>query len=128
MITGLLSTSRHLTFSLTTWRPLAVVPVVFHFVSHGGVALHGGNCAAPLTAAPQQSEESMTQMSLQTVSRLLGVRAHRIEYVLSNQIVAEPQLRIAGKRVFTTADVRRLAAHFKVTLPVAEAVAEPAGA
>jgi len=67
----------------------------------------------------------MTQMSLQTVSRLLGVRPHRIEYCLSNQLVPEPKLRIAGKRIFTPADVRRLATHFKVTLPTADAAAEP---
>ncbi len=70
----------------------------------------------------------MTQMSLQTVSRLLGVRPHRIEYALSNQIVAEPKLRLAGKRIFSEADRRRLAAHFKVKLPAAEAVAEAVGA
>jgi hypothetical protein len=48
---------------------------------------------------------------------------HRIEYCLSNQIVPEPKLRIASKRVFTPADVRRLARHFGVTLQ--DTTAEP---
>ena len=64
-------------------------------------------------------------MSLREVSDLLNVRMHRIEYCLSNQIVPEPKLRIAAKRVFAPADVRRLAAHFGVKLPAAEAAAEP---
>ena len=67
-------------------------------------------------------------MSLREVSGLLNVRLHRIEYCLSNQIVPEPKLRIAGKRIFTPADVSRLATHFGVKLPTAEAVAEPVGA
>ena len=64
-------------------------------------------------------------MSLRQVADLLNVRMHRIEYCLSNQIVPEPKLRIAGKRIFTPTDMRRLAAHFGVTLPAAEAAAEP---
>jgi hypothetical protein len=40
-------------------------------------------------------------------------------------LVREPAERIGGHRVFTLADVRRLAAHFGVTLPSAEAAAEP---
>ena len=68
-------------------------------------------------------------MSLRQVSDLLNVRMHRIEYCLSNQIIAEPKLRIAGKRVFTPADVRRLAKHFGVTLPTEapEPMAETVG-
>ena len=68
----------------------------------------------------------MEQMSLKDVARLLGVKAYRVEYVLAHEIVAEPACKIGGRRAFAPADVRRLAAHFKVTLPAAEAAAEPA--
>ena len=68
----------------------------------------------------------MKQFTLQTVCRLLGgIRAHRVEYVLANQIVPEPKLKIGGRRIFTPADVERLAAHFGVQLPAAAAAAEP---
>ena len=67
-----------------------------------------------------------TSMSLKDVARVLGVKAYRIEYLLSHEIVAEPAQRIAGRRVFMPEDVQRLAEHFKVRLPGAEATAEPA--
>jgi len=127
MITGLLLTSL---LALTIWRlrrPFGPFP----FQSARGQYAHGANHAAPLTevAAAKPSKEPMNHnMSLREVSDLLNVRMHRIEYCLSNQIIAEPKLRIAGKRVFAPADVRRLAAHFGVKLPPAEVVAEPVGA
>jgi hypothetical protein len=61
---------------------------------------------------------------------MLNVRMHRLEYCLANNLVPEPRLRISGRRIFGPEDVKRLAAHFKVTLPSAETanpVAEPAG-
>jgi hypothetical protein len=64
-------------------------------------------------------------MSLKDVSHLLNVKPYRVEYLLANDIVPEPELRISGRRVFTPDDVRRLAEHFGVTLPSAEAAAEP---
>ncbi len=66
-------------------------------------------------------------MSLKDVAQILGVKAYRIEYLLSHEIVAEPAQRIGGRRVFMPEDVQRLAEHFKVKLPVAEP-AEPAAA
>lgn len=66
-------------------------------------------------------------MSLGDVSRLLDIRPHRLEYAIANRLVCEPAERIAGKRVFAPVDVRRLARHFGVKLPAAEAVAEPVG-
>jgi len=66
-------------------------------------------------------------MSLKDVSRLLNVKAYRIEYLLAHEIVPEPALRISGRRVFTPDDVRRLAEHFKITLPETEPAAEVAG-
>ena len=63
--------------------------------------------------------------SLKDVTALLQRRAHVVEYALANGLVAEPELRIGGRRIFTPADVRRLAAHFKITLPSVEPVEEP---
>ena len=69
-------------------------------------------------------------MTLKDVVEELGgqIRPHQIEYLLANRIIPEPELRLGGRRVFTPADVRRLAKHFGMTLPAAEAVAEPVGA
>ena len=66
----------------------------------------------------------MEQMSLKDVARVLGVKAYRLQYVFAHGVVAEPSLRISGRRVFTLEDVRRLAEHFKVELPDAEPAAE----
>src|SRR3954471_10376508 len=52
---------------------------------------------------------------LNDVARTLGLKAHQIAYALSTGQVAEPALRVANKRVFGEDDVRRLAAHFRVT-------------
>src|SRR4051812_21876206 len=52
---------------------------------------------------------------LNDVARTLGLKAHQIAYALSTGQVAEPALRVANKRVFGEEDVRRLAAHFRVT-------------
>ncbi len=125
MITGLLLTSL---LALTTWRPLAVVSVFSHFNLHVGVAHHGGNRAAlpNIVAAAKPWRNSMKHtMSLGDVSRLLNIRPHRLEYAIANRLVREPVERIAGKRVFVPADVRRLATHFGIKLPAAAAAAEP---
>src|SRR3954466_10062019 len=52
---------------------------------------------------------------LKDVAQVLGLKAHQIAYALSTGQVAEPALRVANKRVFGEEDVRRLAAHFRVT-------------
>src|SRR4051812_44989808 len=52
---------------------------------------------------------------LNDVSRLLGLKAHKIVYALATGQVAEPPLRVANKRVFSEEDVRRLASHFRVS-------------
>jgi hypothetical protein len=97
---------------------------------HEGPMLYGDNHSALATNATATRRNPIMQMSLQTVSRLLGVRPHRIEYCLSNQLVPEPKVRLAGKRVFASEDLARLAEYFGVTLPTegAESVAEPIGA
>ena len=106
MITGVLLTSL---LALTSWRPLPPSRSFPHQPARGRCAR--GNFAVLLTivAAAKPSEETMNHnMSLRQVSDLLNVRMHRIEYCLSNQIVPEPKLRIASKRVFTPAMSRPL--------------------
>jgi DNA-binding transcriptional MerR regulator len=49
---------------------------------------------------------------LTETARLLGVRPYQITYALSVGLVAEPELRIANKRIFQEADIARLSAHF----------------
>jgi DNA-binding transcriptional MerR regulator len=64
------------------------------------------------------------------VAELHGqIRPHQIEYLLANGIIPEPELRLGGRRIFTPADVRRLAKHFGVTLSAetAQPAAEPVG-
>ncbi len=66
-------------------------------------------------------------MSLGDVSRLLNIRPHRLEYAIANRLVRETAERVGGHRVFTPADVRRLAKHFGVILPTTKTTAEVAG-
>jgi DNA-binding transcriptional MerR regulator len=53
---------------------------------------------------------------LRDVARLLKVKSYQIAYALSVGLVAEPELRIANKRVFQPEDIERLAEHFGVEL------------
>ena len=64
-------------------------------------------------------------MSMGECARLLRVQSYRIQYAYAHDRLPEPRLRIGGRRVFGPEDVQRLAAHFGVTLPAAEAAAEP---
>lgn len=43
------------------------------------------------------------------VSRMLGVPAHRIAYLFMTRKLAEPQLRLGNRRVFSRSDVQRVA-------------------
>ena len=49
-------------------------------------------------------------------ARILGIKQYRITYAHVNGMVDEPNLRVAGKRVYEMADVRRLALHFGITI------------
>jgi DNA-binding transcriptional MerR regulator len=53
---------------------------------------------------------------LHEVAQRLGVKHYRIAYALTTGLVEEPEIRIAGKRIFNEADIGRLAAHFRVEL------------
>jgi DNA-binding transcriptional MerR regulator len=50
----------------------------------------------------------MEQMSLKDVAARLGVKAYRVEYLLCHGLVAEPKLRISGRRVFTASDLEAI--------------------
>jgi len=75
--------------------------------------------------ADNLEEPMQSTMSLRDVAALLNVKPYRVEYLLANGLVPEPEQRIAGRRVFTPRIVRLLAARLKVTLPAAETAAEP---
>jgi DNA-binding transcriptional MerR regulator len=46
------------------------------------------------------------------VAHLLNLKIHQLAYAHATGQVAEPPLRFLGKRVYTEADVRRVAEHF----------------
>ncbi len=46
------------------------------------------------------------------VARLVGVKAHRIQYAISNSYIEEPAERINDKRIFTAQDIERVRAYF----------------
>jgi DNA-binding transcriptional MerR regulator len=50
------------------------------------------------------------------VAKRLGVRPYRVGYAIAVGHVPEPKLRLGNKRVFESADIERLAAHFGVNL------------
>jgi DNA-binding transcriptional MerR regulator len=50
--------------------------------------------------------------SLNEVARLIGVKAHRLGYAISNGYLPEPAERVSNKRLFTPEDVRAAALYF----------------
>ena len=50
---------------------------------------------------------------LNQVARQLHVKPYQIAYAISAGHVEEPELRIANKRIFQPADIKRLAKHFE---------------
>jgi len=67
-------------------------------------------------------------LALKDVCKVIGVQPYRVQHAYAVGAVPEPKLRISGRRVFEPADVRRLAAHFKVKIAAVETAAEPVGA
>jgi DNA-binding transcriptional MerR regulator len=57
-----------------------------------------------------------TFYSITDCARLLGVQEHRIVYAHRANKLAEPKMRFAGKRVYSAADLRRVAAYFRVPI------------
>ena len=56
----------------------------------------------------------MTQKhySLKQVAEIVGVKAHRISYAVSNGFLPEPAERITNRRMFTDADVEAAKKYF----------------
>jgi hypothetical protein len=52
--------------------------------------------------------------SLSGVADLLAVKPHRILYLLSTRAVPEPQLRVAGKRLWTLEEIAVLSERLKL--------------
>jgi len=55
----------------------------------------------------------MTELlSIRDVGRRLGIAPHKIAYAHTQERLAEPQFRVAGKRIYTAEDVQRVAGYF----------------
>jgi DNA-binding transcriptional MerR regulator len=55
----------------------------------------------------------MTQhYSLKEIAKIVGVKAHRISYALSNGFLPEPAERITNRRIFTEADLQAAKTYF----------------
>lgn len=50
--------------------------------------------------------------SLKQVAEIVGVKAHRISYAVSNGFLPEPAERITNRRMFTEADVAAAKQYF----------------
>jgi len=59
--------------------------------------------------------------SIADAARLLGVEEHRIAYAHRVRGLDDATHKVAGKRVYTEADLQRLAAYFKVPLDLVRA-------
>jgi DNA-binding transcriptional MerR regulator len=66
----------------------------------------------------------MTALSLKDVSKLLGIRPHRIDHAIASGLVKEPKIRVANRRVFQQEDLITLARHFNVKLKDRQAAIE----
>ena len=58
----------------------------------------------------------MELLSLRDCARRLGVASHRIAYAHEAGLLPDVHLRVAGKRIYTTADLRRVAEYFGIEL------------
>lgn len=50
--------------------------------------------------------------SLNEVSKIVGVKAHRIAYAISNGYLPEPAQRVTNRRLFSTADLQAALLYF----------------
>jgi DNA-binding transcriptional MerR regulator len=53
-----------------------------------------------------------THYSLNEVSKIVGVKAHRIAYAISNGYLPEPAQRVTNRRLFSTADLQAAMIYF----------------
>jgi hypothetical protein len=57
----------------------------------------------------------MKHYLLSEVARLLGCKQHHITYAITTKKVAEPETRVAGRRLFSAEDVVRIGKHLRVS-------------
>ena len=60
---------------------------------------------------------NQTLYSIREVARILRVQPYQIAYLLDNNRVPEPRVRLGNRRAFAAWDIRRLAAKFGVKIP-----------
>jgi len=59
----------------------------------------------------------MTELlSLRDCAKRLGIKPHRLAYAHEAGLLADVQLRVAGKRIYTPADVKLVAAYFGIDM------------
>lgn len=65
----------------------------------------------------------MTKQHFSTIdlAKLIGIAEHRIAYAHRCGKLAEPQLKVANKRIYTKADAKRVAKYFGVALGITNA-------
>lgn len=65
----------------------------------------------------------MTKQHFSTtdLAKLIGVAEHRITYAHRCGKLPEPEVKVAGKRIYTQADVKRVAKYFGVNLEATNA-------
>lgn len=61
--------------------------------------------------------------SIKDVSKLLGIRQHRIDHAIASGLVKEPAIRVANRRVFQKEDLDNLRKHFGLKPTDGQAVA-----
>jgi len=60
---------------------------------------------------------NQTLYSIREAARILRKQPYQIAYLLDNNRVPEPRVRLGNRRAFSAEDIRRLAAKFGVELP-----------
>ena len=55
-----------------------------------------------------------THYSTTDLAKLAGIAEHRITYAHRCGKLAEPELKVAGKRIYSEADIRRVVRYFGV--------------
>ena len=53
-----------------------------------------------------------TFFALGDVARLIKVPPHKIAYAITNGCIRDPEMRIAGKRIFTKQEAEEIGAYF----------------
>jgi len=60
---------------------------------------------------------SQELFSIHDASKILGVAEHKVHYAHRIGTLPDATHRVGGVRVYTAADIRRMAAYFKVPIP-----------